>query len=291
MAAASVTSAFFSNDGSKMTRATLKDLPLMGDALDNKSEIAGHAHGVWMSLPLAARMLARGGHPLERDLPALHRMMSTAAAWEFAAPTLVLEGTTPAVRQLYQTVRDGTPTLLNEFRLEGTAFYDAPQAAERRVSTFYRGVAFLMSRKLKMMNPVYGVVGVVNARTRERGMDIGTFLRPALHEANGVALVSAFALDPSLGREAWDRLVTPLAACIQNQMPLSVYSRFVPATATERLSGTGGTGGGGGGGSCHSHEPPGGRRGAAAHEPRAAGARAARARAGGAGGRAADARL
>jgi hypothetical protein len=255
MAASSVTSAFFNTDGSKMTRNDLKDLPLMGDAVDAKSGISGHAHGLWMPLPVVANMLERAGHSLARDLPALAAARDNAAAWEFAAPILVLEGTgasepfvlptqevpgadaalvqqSAAARALYATIRDKAPAMVDAFRFEGINFYDTAQDRQRRVSTFYRGVAFLASRKLMQMNPLYGTLAVVNTRTRQRGIDIGALLRDAGLPTGGehaLGLVSPFALDPTVGRQTWDTLVTPLAACIQNQMPLSVYARFVPA--------------------------------------------------------------
>lgn len=263
MAAASVTNAFFSNDGTKMTRTTLADLPMMNDEADAKSEIAGHAHALWMPLATVAHMLTRAGHSLASDLPALHTALQSAAAWETRTPSLILEGTgatepfilptqeifqgkdegaaaaaaaaTAAHRRLYAQIREHAPTIMNEFRLEGLAFYDAPQDARRRISTFYRGLAFMMSRKLKMMNPVYGTLAVVDTRTRRRGIDIGTFLRDVGRPDGGVhalGLVSPFAKDSTMGRAVWDKLVTPLAACMQNQMPLSVYARFVDQATT-----------------------------------------------------------
>ena len=253
--AASVTAALFNTAGEKMTKKDIKDLPVFGDAVDTASSVAGHLHGLWLALVQMALALQRAGHDLERDLPPLAKALREAAAWEFHVPVYVLEGTggiepmvlptgewsandpqmmaqMKATRTLYETAAKVAPTLVANARFRGLGFYDAPQEPDRRLSTFYRGVSMLMSRKLMAMNPLYGVVAFINCKTQTRGLDIGAVLRDMGKPDGGpqaVGLVSAFASDPTIGRAVWDAEVEPLIACLMNQMPLSVYGRFLPA--------------------------------------------------------------
>ncbi len=251
LAGASVTSKYVDTEGQTLTRKDLADLPRIGDEVDARSEIGGHAHGVVMSTAVVGDMLERGGAPLDKDLPALAKARVRAAAWERAVGVMVLEGTgstdpwvlpsdevlpgdgtTAKVRAAYAALREHYPTLVDAFKFDGLPYYDAVQPRDRRVSPFYRGVVALLAPRLHAMNPCYGSLVLVSMADHARGMDIGTLLRDAGAPGGGaaqLALVSPFA--KSMGRARWDAEITPVAACVQNQMPLTAFARFLPPAA------------------------------------------------------------
>jgi hypothetical protein len=203
-----------------------------------------------MTRAVAGRMLTRGGHDLAQDEPDLAQALARAAPWEFASGVLVLEGTgatspwiLPAAetfaqdggkrlatqRVLQKRLRADAPVLMDAFKVEGLPFYGDKQEAQRRVSPFYRGVAFLMSSELK--NPVLGTLAVVDVTTHTRGAEIGALLRQCGQADGPFALVSPF---KAIGRAQWDAEITPLAACVQNQMALSRIGRFSPIASAAK---------------------------------------------------------
>ncbi len=246
---ASVTGRYLDAKGEEMSHKDVTTLPMIGDAMDARSEIGGHCHGLMLPLPVVAAMLQRGGHDLDKDAPVLARALKAAAAWEFAQAVPITEGTggtspfilgeaetyhndpatlarLAAMRAVHKQVRDSAPTLADAFKMEGMAFNAAKQPAEQRPSSFYRGIAFVMSPQTLALNPLLGTLAIVNVASRTRGAEIGTLLRDCGKPnggASGLALVSPY---KNMGRARWDQEVTPLAACILNQMPLSTVARF-----------------------------------------------------------------
>ncbi len=266
---ASVTSAYVDTEGKDMVpHKDMQDLPMIGDDVDARSHIGGHCHGVWVTRALAADWYAAGGANLAKELPDLARAQAEVPAWHrgrvgmalisegtgstdpFVLPTGEVFGAAgaargAALRAALNTIREKAPTLVDTFKFDGLGYYDAPQPLERRISPFYRGVAFLMSARVLRMNPVYANCAMVNTTTGQRGVEMGTLLRSACSALAAPAgpgpgsagapsklgLVSAYAKDEHFGRARWDREVTPLAECILNQMPRSVFARFIPVAA------------------------------------------------------------
>jgi hypothetical protein len=263
--AASVTGAYVNTEGKELGREELKavtDLPRIGDAMDARAHVGGHCHGIWEGMAVAAARLGNAGIDVAKELPALHAYAQNASAWEKVQPSLVLEGTSsieawvlPAGevvrataapdaaafearattrRAFIKHARTAAPTLFEHFKLEGLSFYTAQRPAgdaDRRDSSFYRGVAHLVSPELYAMNPLFGQLTAVEMRTHTRGVEIGAYLRSAMDRSNtNVALVPTFA---GIGRAQWDAVVRPVMAVVQNQMPLNAFARFASPAAFE----------------------------------------------------------
>ncbi len=252
-AAASVTSRYVDTEGNALTpHKELQDLPLIGDAMDERSEIGGHCHGVWVTVATAAHWFAQAGVDVAKELPELARLAASAGAWQRGRVglTLISEGTGSTnpfvlptgevfgpegarvgqhVRGTLGQIREQAPTLMDAFKCDGLTYYDVQQPAARRISTFYRGVRFVMSAKILRMNPVYGTCALVDMERRQSGVEIGQLLRAASTTSKAqLGLVSAYT---GLGRARWEQAISPLAECILNQMPRCVYGRFLPAAA------------------------------------------------------------
>ena len=253
-AVASVTAAYVNTEGrdlSKEEMRAMSDLPRIGDALDQKSKTGGHMAGIWVSKAVVYDQLVRahpgGAAALDRELPALAAYVRSAAPWERASPSLMLEGTS-SVNPYVLGMGDATlralgtrnpqavaeaqaqhawtkgartlaPTLLDHARVDAGPWYPDAAPADRRGSAFYRGLSILACAEAYADNPIHGQWNIVQTSTHTRGAEFGHFLR----HGSDLGLVPSFG---SVGRAAWAEKVAPVMACIQNQMAVGALGRF-----------------------------------------------------------------
>jgi len=265
---ASVSAAFVDTNGKRMTRdeqRKLTDLPMIGDAMDQRRESGGHLPGMWIGRASIAKMLEATGVNLKEELPALARDY---AAWEHHLPMLMLEGTAStettvlaegeiaravlgSSNDAYTMEQQATqrktflksllPTdaksvknaLVEHMNLEGLNSYTTPQDEGRRSSEFLLGAAMIVSPTLAAMNPLYGQLHFVSPSAKTWGAEFGALLRVPLR-ADAATKTPAVGLVSTLGgrmtRAQFNDHIQPVMAVIQNQMPVASMFRMTDLT-------------------------------------------------------------
>jgi hypothetical protein len=272
---ASVTAAYVGSDGKAMSRdetKALTDLPIRGDYRDTHSSVGGHAHGLCISNATLAEMIVAAHPNARRDIPTFIDPVKKRALYESRFPIYVLEGTASTespvlpAGEIAKSLWGNVPTMASEMTAfeqraalrkrfmksltslkepppllahthgESLSFYTMQKEPERRVSSFYLGVAHVLTPELAALHPSYGQLSFVDPRAKTRGVDIATVLRVPLRKnisttRTSVGLVPTF---KGISRQQWMERVHPVVASIHNQMPLANVDFFASVSEAEQ---------------------------------------------------------
>jgi hypothetical protein len=254
---ATVTSAFF-DTSNKAVDLHKGDLPMVGDAMDQRSKCDGHCHALMESFTNCLTRLSQGNLSKEKlaKLQALNVQSKAFMMRDAKRSMLLLEGTgtieprilpvkesfaqnpvlqdkklaernfSRALRErlakLKETDKAMATNLAEMFNGEGLPHYVEQQDPQRRVSDFYNEVVHGCSVELyKMLGIEYSQFAFTKQGDdgqHRYGVKIGGFMRTT----DRYALMFPFAE----ASPQWIQEVTQLTECVQHQLPLMAFGRY-----------------------------------------------------------------
>lgn len=249
---ATVTSAYVDTNNNKVDLRKQRDLPMVGDAMDLKSEVAGHCHGLMEPLTAAVKRLAQGNaaeNVVQKVRDASLGHDAAFAARDSQRQMLVLEPTgliDPYVLPVKET--HSGPQLLKEeasrawmrhlhqrleerklakqldlsdmFVGEGMPYYVERQDPRRRVTPFYNEPVHGCS--LELMRHDDSLAQFAFCRKQGNEWRYGCKIGDMLRSTDNCALVTPFA---DCAAE-WQAHVRPTVETMQHQLPLMAFGRY-----------------------------------------------------------------
>lgn len=263
---ATVTSAYVDNNNKPVDmKEENRDLPIVGDSLDNRSQCDGHCYAIMLMDAVVDQLLANGNLD-ERQLATVRRQWPQQfTKRDFTVPVIVLEGTGSVeptllpVDEVYDddanrrveriqarceiaflkemkarltSDRDAYKDIIDMFSGEGVPFYVEKQPINRRVSRFYRelihGIALNLYSKRETLSQISFCKRVHTGRGGEHevGYEYGVNTGELLR--SGTAHNKEIALITpfkDISRE-WHHKVIRMMESVENQMPIMRFGHY-----------------------------------------------------------------
>lgn len=262
---ATVTSAYVDNNNKPVDmKDENRDLPIVGDSLDGRSQCDGHCYAIMLMDAVVDQLLANGNLG-ETQMTAVRRQWPQAfTKRDFTVPVIVLEGTGSVeptllpVDEVFDDTnrrveriqargeiaflkemkaritgdRDAHKDIIDMFSGEGVPFYMEKQPANRRVSRFYRelihGIALNLYSKREVLSQISFCKRVHTGRGGEHdvGYEYGVNTGELLR--SGTTHNKEIALITpfkDISRE-WHNKVIRMMESVENQMPIMRFGHY-----------------------------------------------------------------
>lgn len=251
---ATVTSAYVDTNNNKVDLRKQRELPMVGDAMDLKSEVAGHCHALMGSLTDAIKRLEQGNTDPSAVAKVRQASIQDTAFLQRDAQRkmLVLEPTgltDPYVLPLKETHTDPLQLrkeqacrafmrhmhqrleqrkenkqsdLSDMFVGEGMPYYVELQDPRRRVTPFYNEPVHGCSQELMRHDDSLSQFAFCSKPAGSPEWRYGCKIADMLRSSDNCALVTPFADCVA----EWQAHVRPLVETMQHQLPLMAFGRY-----------------------------------------------------------------
>lgn len=271
---ATVTSAYVDNNNKPIDmKEENRDLPLVGDTLDENSQCDGHCFAVLLFDAVVDQLLANG-NLLASQLRTVRDQWPVASfkKRDYTVPIIVLEGTGSVeptllpIDEVYEhkdrkvegiqaraeisflkemkaklNSDKNNKEVMEMFSGEGVGFYIAKQDPNRRISRFYRemihGVPCNLYRKSDILSQIVFCKKVHTGRGGPNSVTYKYGVNTGEFLRSGVTATKEIALIAPFkdNVKEWRERVVPMMECIENQMPIMKFGHYTKKEYNEGI--------------------------------------------------------